>query len=78
MSGKWPDGGEQPLTRRERLIMGAVGVVLVAALVGLMLLAALSLMGRRPTPVAFAAVAAISVSISLLWVRPWDGPPSTR
>lgn len=78
MANNWPDGGEHPLSRRERLVTGAVGVVLVGLVVGAALFAALALMGRRPTALELAVVAVLGLVVGLLWVRPWETEPPRR
>ncbi|ADG11402.1 hypothetical protein [Caulobacter segnis] len=72
MANNWPDGGEQPLSRGEKLVMGAIGVALVGLFVGAVLFAALAFMGRRPSAIELGVVAAIGVAVGLLWVRPWE------
>lgn len=80
MANQWPDGGEQPLTTGEKLVMGWVAVVLIAAIVGGALLFALSLFGPRPSIAMTAAVVVVSLALGILWVRPWEteGPRSQR
>lgn len=75
MANNWPDGGEQPLSRRERLVMGVIGVLLVGLVVGAALFAALAVMGRRPAALEVAVVVSLALAIAMLWVRPWDGSP---
>lgn len=78
MANNWPDGGETQLTRREKLIMGGVGVVLVGLVVGAALFAALAMMGRRPSVIEVAIVAVIGLTVGMLWVRPWETEPPRR
>lgn len=78
MANNWPDGGETPLTTREMLVMGCVGVGLVSLFVGAVLFGALALMGRPPTLVELVVVVALSLAVGLLWVRPWETEPPRR
>jgi hypothetical protein len=75
MANNWPDGGEH-ISEREKLVMGAIGVVLIAGLTGAVLVGALHLVGGRLSRVLLVVVGAISLGVGLLWVRPWEaGPP---
>lgn len=78
MANNWPDGGEQPLSRWERLVMGTVGVALIGLVVGGVLFLVLAMMGRRPTVLELAVVAALGVAVGVLWVRPWETEPPRR
>lgn len=59
--------------------MGAVAVALVGVVVGGVLFVVLAMMGRRPTGLELAVVAALGVAVGVLWVRPWEeGPPTSK
>jgi len=78
MANRWPDGGEAPLTRGEKLVMGLVAVGFIAAVVAAAVLAILRFVGPRPTYFLMAIAGAIGVAVGLLWVRPWEtDPPSS-
>lgn len=79
MANNWPDGGEQPLTAGEKLAMGAVGVVLVGALVSGLLLLIVSLLGPRPSVAMIVGSCVVGLAVALLWVQPWETePPKPR
>jgi uncharacterized membrane protein YbhN (UPF0104 family) len=77
LANNWPDGGEQPLSRREMLVMGFLGVVLVALVVGCLLLIALRFFGPVSWPIRLSAVG-LALLAGLLWVRPWETEPPRR
>lgn len=72
MGNNWPDGGDQPLSRRDKLIMGGVGVVLVGVVVGGALFAVLAMMGRRPSVLEAGVAGVLGLAVGVLWVRPWE------
>jgi len=77
LANNWPHG-EQPLSRGEKLVMGAVGVALIGALVSVVLLVVLRLLGPVSWPVGLSACA-LGLVVGALWVRPWEiEAPSRR
>ena len=71
MANNWPEGGERPLSRTEKLIVGCVGVAMVSLVVSGALLFVLQLFGRVTWPLV-AAACTLSIAVGLLWVRPWE------
>lgn len=79
LANNWPDGGEPALSRREKLAMGIVGVVLIAVLVSGAIVLVTSMIGPRPSVLLVAIACAIGLAVGLLWVRPWETePPKPR
>jgi len=79
MANNWPDGGEPELSRGEKVVMGFVGVALIAALVSGALILVTSVIGPQPSVILVAIACAIGLAVGLLWVRPWETePPKPR
>lgn len=71
MANNWPDGGERPLSRTEKLVVGCVSVAMVSLMVSGALLIVLQFFGRVSWPLV-TADCALGVAVGLLWVRPWE------
>jgi len=79
MANNWPDGGEQPLTAGEKLLLGAFGVLLIGGLVGGLLILALSIIGPGPPLAMVIGSCVVGLAVGLLCVRPWETkPPKSR
>jgi hypothetical protein len=78
MANNWPDGGEQPLSRTEKWIIGVVAVVMIAMGLGFAALVALSTLNLRITPALLLTLGPAALAIALFWVRPWSQEPPTR
>lgn len=79
MANKWPDGGEAPLTKSEKWIVGIVGVVLVAGFLGVVVLLTLSAFKLPVTPALLWMLGPALLGMAIFWVQPWrHEPPSPR
>lgn len=79
MANKWPDGGETPLTKSEKWILGIVAVVLSAGFLGVVVLLALSAFKLRVTPALLWMLVPALLAVAAFWVQPWRRePPSPR
>ncbi len=72
MANNWPDGGERPLSKTEKWIVGVVAVIMVAGGLGYVALMALSALKLTPSPVVLLAVIAAALALALFWIRPWS------
>lgn len=75
MANNWPDGGEVPLSKTEKWIVGVVAVIMVAGGLGYVALMALSALKLRPSPLVLLAVIAAALALALFWIRPWSQEP---
>jgi hypothetical protein len=75
VANKWPDGGEQPLSRTEKWIVGIVAVVMLTGGLGYVTLIALSALGVHPSPLVLIGVIGALLALALLWIRPWSQEP---
>lgn len=79
MANNWPDGGEKPLSRTEKWILGAVAVILVAGFIAVIVLLTLSAFKLRITPALLWILGPALLGVATLWVQPWrQEPPSPR
>ena len=75
MANNWPDGGERPLSKTEKWLVGVVAVGLIAAFLSYAALVALSGFKLRATPALLLPLGLAALAIALYWVRPWRQEP---
>ncbi|MCY1649186.1 hypothetical protein OVA11_19630 [Caulobacter sp. SL161] len=79
MANNWPDGGEQPLSKTEKWVVGVAAVVVIAMGLGFAALVVVSVLKLRVTPAVLLALGPAALAIALFWVRPWiQEPPTNR
>jgi hypothetical protein len=79
MANRWPDGGEAPLTRGEKLVLGMLATFAVSLPFDLVVLSILRLIGPPPPWPMIVVTCVLGLAAGALWVRPWEtGPPSRR
>lgn len=78
MANNWPDGGERPLSKTEKWIVGVVAVVMITGGLTYVTLLAVSALKLSLSPPILLVVIAAALTLALVWVRPWDQePPSS-
>jgi hypothetical protein len=75
VANNWPDGGEQPLSKIEKWIVGVVAVIMVTGGLGFVALMAVSALKLTPSPLVLLAVIAGALALALFWIRPWSQEP---
>ena len=72
MANNWPSGGETPLSRTEKWIVGIVGVALIAGGVGYALMILVSALRLHPPLGAMIVLWVVALAMALIWVQPWN------
>lgn len=72
MANNWPGGGETPLSKTEKWIVGLVGVVMVGGALGYAALVLISVLNLQPPLIAMIIVWAAALVLALIWVQPWN------
>lgn len=75
MANNWPDGGERPLSKTEKWIVGVVAVVMITGGLVYAVLIAFSALKLSLSPPILLAVIAAALALALVWIRPWDQEP---
>jgi hypothetical protein len=72
MANNWPDGGETPLSKTEKWIVGIAGVVLIAGGVGYAVMVLVSAFGLHPPLGVVIVIWVVALAAALVWVQPWN------
>ncbi len=72
MANNWPGGGETPLSKTEKWIVGIGGVVLIAGGVGYGVMVLISVLKLHPPISAMIIIWAAALMLALIWVQPWN------
>ena len=75
MANNWPDGGERPLSKTEKWIVGVVAVVMITGGLTYAVLIAFSALKLSLSPPILLAVIAGALTLALVWIRPWNQEP---
>lgn len=79
MANNWPDGGERPLSKTEKWVVGVIAVALIAGLLSYAAIVLLSILKIQVSKAVLLALGATALAIASVWVRPWNQePPVSR
>lgn len=75
MANNWPDGGERPLSKTEKWIVGVVAVMMITGGLTYAILIVFSALKLSLSPPMLLSVIAGALVLALVWIRPWDQEP---